>query len=158
MILSLNATYKRPESVLVVVHTKDAEILLLLRRDDPHFWQSVTGSMRENELSPLETALRELEEETGLTANDGMMRDCHYQEWFDIYPKWRHRYAPSTTRNLEHVFCFEVAKPRSVVLSLEHLNYEWVPKLLAVKKVISETNRNAILKFVKSVGEKNGRA
>ena len=37
--------YKRPESVLVVVHSSDGMILLLKRADIEDFWQSVTGSL-----------------------------------------------------------------------------------------------------------------
>ena len=36
--------YKKPVSVLVVIHTADLEILLLERAGHPGFWQSVTGS------------------------------------------------------------------------------------------------------------------
>lgn len=152
----MKKSYKRPESVLVVVH-QDEQVLLLLRGDAPNFWQSVTGSMGEGE-APLEAAWRELQEETGLTTVDGKMHDCARQEWFDIYPTWRHRYAPGITRNLEHVFSFKMTSSKPVVLSHEHLQFEWVPKDLAAKKVTSETNRNAILQFVKSRGEENGRS
>lgn len=57
---------KIPESVLVIVHTNDLEVLLLERADHPGFWQSVTGS-RDHWQEPLaETARRELWEETGI--------------------------------------------------------------------------------------------
>ena len=37
--------YKRPVSVLVVIYAEDTKrVLMLQRRDDPDFWQSVTGS------------------------------------------------------------------------------------------------------------------
>ena len=35
---------KIPESVLVVIHTDDPQVLLIERSDHPGFWQSVTGS------------------------------------------------------------------------------------------------------------------
>ena len=37
-------TYKIPESVLVVIHTANLEVLLIERADHPGYWQSVTGS------------------------------------------------------------------------------------------------------------------
>lgn len=38
--------YKRPVSVLVVIYAEDTKrVLMLQRRDDPDFWQSVTGSL-----------------------------------------------------------------------------------------------------------------
>jgi len=40
-----------------VIYTAAAEVLLMQRCDVPTFWQSVTGSLRENE-TPLEAAKR----------------------------------------------------------------------------------------------------
>lgn len=145
----MKRVYKRPESVLVVVYAQN-QVLLLQRRDDPLFWQSVTGSMLSEETEPRESAIRELLEETGLTMAQGQMHDCEYSAWFDIYPHWLFRYAPGTTRNLEHVFCFEMATQAAITLSDEHLDYCWITKDEAVQKVISDTNRDAILKFVPS--------
>jgi 8-oxo-dGTP pyrophosphatase MutT (NUDIX family) len=58
--------FKKPVSVLVVIHTPALDILLLERAQHPGFWQSVTGSQEENE-SLLETACREVQEETGVS-------------------------------------------------------------------------------------------
>ena len=82
--------YKRPFSVLVVVHTRSGEVLLLRRRDPPDFWQSVTGSLREGE-SPAEAAARELAEETGI-AHAGLV-DCGITHRF---PMDRYREAIET--------------------------------------------------------------
>jgi len=57
--------YKIPISILVVIFNEKNECLLLKRKDRENFWQSVTGSIEENE-SPYEAAKREVEEETGI--------------------------------------------------------------------------------------------
>ena len=57
----------RPETiklVKVLVHDNDKVLLLHRRAERGNFWQPVTGSIEEGEL-PLETARRELVEETG---------------------------------------------------------------------------------------------
>ena len=59
------AEFRRPESVLVVVHTPELDCLLLERVEPRGFWQSVTGTLRWAE-TPAECAARELAEETGL--------------------------------------------------------------------------------------------
>ena len=53
-------TYKRPVSILVVIYAQDTKrVLMLQRRDDPDFWQSVTGSVEEGETAP-QAAMREV--------------------------------------------------------------------------------------------------
>ncbi len=139
---------KRPESVLIVVFTQQAEVLLLQRKDQPSFWQSVTGSL-ENHESKQETAWRELQEETGLGKADGLMTDCQLANWFEIYPMWRHRYAAGVTQNLEHVFTFEIPKIIPIAVSVEHLAYRWLTKDIACKMASSPSNQHAIETFIK---------
>lgn len=140
--------YKRPESVLVVIYTKAAEVLLMQRHDVPTFWQSVTGSLREEE-TPVEAAIREVWEETKLLAEEGL-QDCHYQTRFEIKPPWRSRYAPEVTHNIEHVFTLRLATRQPIRLNpKEHDAYCWLPRELAVAMVTSYTNRDAILNYVK---------
>ena len=95
--------HKLPISVLVVVHTPDGQVLLLERADRPGFWQSVTGSQNAGE-TLRETAVRELREETGIDAARYELVDWGKQNVYEIYPHWRHRYAPGVTHNTEHVF------------------------------------------------------
>ena len=97
---------KIPESVLVVIHTPELQVLLLERADHPGFWQSVTGS-KDRADEPLElTCRREVLEETGLDARaEGFrLQDWALENRYEIYPHWRHRYAPGVTHNTEHVF------------------------------------------------------
>ena len=58
--------FKIPESVLVVIHSSNLEVLLLERADRPGFWQSVTGSKDHRREATRQTAIREVEEETGI--------------------------------------------------------------------------------------------
>ena len=138
-------TCKCPFSVLVVVHTGDLDVLLLERADHPGYWQSVTGSLEAGE-SPSDAAMRELGEETGL--QQGELLDWEIETEYEIYPEWRHRYAPGVTRNIEHVFGFRLKKPQPVRLSpREHLNYLWLPFEDAAARVFSSSNASAILKL-----------
>ncbi len=137
--------YKRPESVLVVVYTAADEVLVLLRRQPPDFWQSVTGSLRWEETDPLDAARRELREETGLS-DEAEVVDCGVINRFPILPAWRQRYAPNVAENVEHVFRVLLPERRPILLNpAEHGEYQWLPRAVAAAKVASWTNRDAIL-------------
>lgn len=136
-------TYKRPESVLVVVHTPDLQILLLERADVPGYWQSVTGGLRWDE-TPAEAALRELSEETGL-ADPVPLRDLHESVTFPLVPPWRDRYPPDVTDNREHHFLYEAPAPVPIQPNpREHRRYQWLPAAQAAALVSSSSNRHRI--------------
>jgi dATP pyrophosphohydrolase len=138
------SAYKIPVSVLVVVHTPDLQVLLLERADHPGFWQSVTGSQDEGE-TLAQTAARELREETGLDAARYGLSDWRKQNQYEIYKRWRHRYAPGVTHNTEHVFSLLVPQPLPVTLApREHLRYEWLAWREAANKAFSWSNAEAI--------------
>lgn len=91
--------YKRPVSVLVLVHTPELLVLLLERVSHAGYWQSVTGSQETDE-TLVETALRELAEETGIQAAASDLRDWQLTNRYEIFAEWRHRYAPGVLHNL----------------------------------------------------------
>ena len=74
--------YKRPESILLVVHTRAGDALMLRRTSPADFWQSVTGSLEWHE-TPRQCAERELYEETGLEFG-GRLVDHRHNERFPI--------------------------------------------------------------------------
>ena len=136
--------WKRPESVLVVIHTPAFEVLLLERADHPGNWQSVTGSLESGE-TPAAAALRELAEETGFTACDGLLSDWRQQTVFEIFAHWRGRYAPGVTHNTEHTFSFCLPEARMPRLAPdEHLNGCWLTWQAAALRVFSWSNAAAI--------------
>ena len=138
------AAYKVPVSVLVVIHTPDLQVLLLERADRPGFWQSDTGSQEAGETLP-QTAQREVFEETGLDAGRFGLVDWRKQNQFEIYRRWRGRYAPGVTHNTEHVFSLQVPGSLPVTLAArEHLQYLWLPWRDAADKAFSWSNADAI--------------
>lgn len=138
--------FKIPRSVLVVIHTATLDVLLIERADKPGYWQSVTGSL-DAEDEPLDlTARREVLEETGITG--GELRDWGLENVYEIYPVWRHRYAPGVTHNTEHVFGLTVAAGTPVRLSpREHLAWRWLPWREAADACFSPSNAEAILQL-----------
>ena len=140
----VSTAYKLPVSVLVVIHTPELEVLLLERADRPGFWQSVTGSQDAGE-TLRQTARREVGEETGLDADRYELVDWEKQNQYEIYLRWRGRYAPGITHNTEHVFGLRLPGVLPVTLaSREHLQFMWLPWRYAADKVFSWSNAAAI--------------
>jgi dATP pyrophosphohydrolase len=139
-----SGAFKLPVSVLVLIHTSDGQVLLMERADAPGFWQSVTGSQNAGETLE-QTAIREVREETGLDATQFDLTRWGIENRYEIYDRWRHRYAPGVTRNTEHVFGLRLPAPLPVVLAPdEHVGCLWLPWSQAAEKCFSPSNAAAI--------------
>ena len=139
--------FKKPISSLVLIYTKDFKVLLMERADKAGYWQSVTGSLEDNE-TPKEAAIREVFEETGVDANQYALEDWQLSHVYEIYTHWRYRYAPDTTHNTEHIFGLNLPSELPIQLSKhEHVQYLWVDWRDAMEKVFSWTNVEAIKKL-----------
>jgi dATP pyrophosphohydrolase len=144
---------KIPESVLVVIHTAELEVLLIERADRPGYWQSVTGSKDRIDEPLAETAVREVFEETGIRVGSAEVPLARLRDWqlsnvYEIYPVWRHRYAEGVTHNTEHVFGLRVPRDIPVVLApREHLQHVWLPYREAADRCFSPSNAEAVLQL-----------
>ncbi len=151
------ANFKIPESVLVVIHTAALDVLLIERVDKVGYWQSVTGSKDTPDEALAVTARREVAEETGIVVHqsdsalaptDDDLKDWQLTNLYEIYPVWRHRYAPGTTRNTEHVFSLQVSRDIGITLSArEHTRHIWLPYHQAADRCFSPSNAEAILQL-----------
>lgn len=151
----MSATFKIPQSVLVVIYTPDLDVLLIRRADaweaGQDFWQSVTGSKDTEDEAWRATAVREVLEETGIDCHPQTPLSAHLHDWhlenvYSIYPRWLHRYAPGVTHNTERLFGLQV--PQRVTVTLqprEHTDYKWLPYGLASDLCFSPSNAEAIL-------------
>jgi dihydroneopterin triphosphate diphosphatase len=142
--------YKLPESVLVLIHTSSLQVVLLERADRPGLWQSVTGSKDSPNEPLVQVAIREVFEETGICIGSPevpfeCLKDWGSRNVYEIYPVWRHRYAPGVTHNIEYVFALQVPHATPIQLApREHLQYEWLSSTEAVKRCFSPSNAQAI--------------
>jgi dATP pyrophosphohydrolase len=143
--------YKTPISALVLIHTADLQVFFMERADKADYWQSVTGSVEGDE-TPMQAAIREVFEETGLDALQYDLQDWQVSNVYEIYPHWRHRYAPGITENREHLFGLTLPAALPIKLAPdEHVRYEWVDWREAAKRVFSWTNVDAL----KRLGERH---
>ena len=115
------------ECYIYSIINKKIKYLLLKRRMDnkvhPGIWQIVTGRIEENEKA-FETALRELEEETGLTTKR-----------FFVLPKVTQFYTyKNDSINIIPLFLAEV-EYKDAVISDEHSESGWFEINEAIKKI-----------------------
>jgi len=106
--------------VITAILTKDGEILILKRGHRVSTyrgrWAGVSGYLEENE-TPLERAMKEIEEETGLKNNEiKLIREGEVMEFIDENNGriWR-----------VHPFLFEV-KRKKIKIDWEHEEYRWI--------------------------------
>ena len=95
--------------------------------------------------------MREVEEETGIAVGSAAVPSSALRDWglrnvYELYPVWRHRYAPGVTHNTEHVFGLCVPAGTPVTLSpREHLQHVWLPWREAADRCFSPSNAEALL-------------
>jgi dihydroneopterin triphosphate diphosphatase len=149
--MSTEPAHKIPQSVLVVIHSPELEVLLIERAKQPGFWQSVTGSKDHLDEDWALTAIREVAEETGIVVGSPQVPAAALRDWalenvYEIYPVWRHRYAPGVTHNTERVFSLQVPRDTPITLApREHTQHVWLPWQEAADRCFSPSNAEAIL-------------
>lgn len=149
--MALLKPFKIPQSVLVVIYTHALDVLLIKRTDAEAYWQSVTGSKDTPQESYEDAARREVYEETGIdcrlgSPQAGQLRDWHLENVYEIYPRWRHRYAPGVVHNTEHLFGLLVPHDTPISLSpREHTAYQWLAHQEAAQMCFSPSNAEACL-------------
>ena len=126
----------------------DWEFLLLRRSMNtiyPGTWQGVTGKI-ENSETPYKTALRELEEETGLKAYRLFTVD-KVNMFYD---------AKKDTMNLIPVFGV-IVQSNDIILSKEHTEYKWCDLNETIKLITWDQQKKGVQIFYDMLIENNTR-
>ncbi|MGA8809560.1 MAG: NUDIX domain-containing protein, partial [Thermoanaerobaculia bacterium] len=134
----------RSESIrLVKVLVHDGERVLLLHRrpERGNFWQPITGSIEEGEL-PLDTARRELTEETG---HSGEPEAIDLEQSFMIESHFLEAKYPPPIVASETAFVVEVPPGLPVRMdAAEHDNYGWFTFAEAYERIRWTDDREAL--------------
>jgi bis(5'-nucleosidyl)-tetraphosphatase len=126
----------REKSCGVVVFRRNGETEYLLLHYESGHWDYAKGQVEAGE-SEGETAVRELQEETGLTAHfvDGFREEINY-----VY-QWQGKTVYKTV-----VFFLAEAKSGEVKLSYEHKGYTWLSYEKAMAQLTFDNAKNLLKK------------
>lgn len=110
---------------IVLFRKEDSKILFLLLHYPSGHWDFIKGKMEKGE-STHETAIREAEEETGIT-------DITFLENFEEWIKYDFQYQGELVRK-KVVFFLAETKTKEVMISHEHLDYTWMDYNTSMEK------------------------
>jgi len=131
------------DEVLLVVYRPGPEFLVLLRSPERHgYWNPAAGGVEQGE-TPGEAALRELEEETGLT---------HPARFEPLELKLGYRRPDGGPRITVHPFSVEAPPGWEPVLNDEHVEYRWCSAEEADRLLTYPEPRDAVRAVARQLG------
>jgi len=120
-----------------VVYSKSSEVSCLLLQYEAGHWDFVKGNVEEGETEK-DTTVRELSEETGIA-------DAQFIEGFREKIAYFYKRQGSTVYK-EVIFFLMEAKSTKVVLSFEHVGFDWLPYERAMAKLTFKNAREVLQK------------
>jgi 8-oxo-dGTP pyrophosphatase MutT (NUDIX family) len=124
-------------SGVVLFRKENDKILFLLLHYPSGHWDFVKGKMEEGE-TPHETAIRETQEETGIT--DVEFLD-NYEEWIQYNFQYRGELVQKKV-----VFFLGETKTKDITISHEHLNFTWMDYTTAMEKTTFDNAKTVLSK------------
>ncbi len=120
---------------IVLFRKEDSKILFLLLHYPSGHWDFVKGKMEKGE-STHETAIREAQEETGIT-------DITFLENFEEWIKYDFQYQGELVHK-KVVFFLAETKTKEVMISHEHLDYTWMDYNTSMEKTTFDNAKNVL--------------
>jgi 8-oxo-dGTP pyrophosphatase MutT (NUDIX family) len=124
-------------SGVVLFRREDGKILFLLLHYPSGHWDFVKGKMEEGE-SPHETAIRETNEETGIT-------DIEFLDNFEEWIQYNFQFQGELVQK-KVVFFLGETKTKDVKISHEHLNFTWMDYTTAMEKTTFDNAKTVLSK------------
>lgn len=124
-------------SGVVLFRREDGKILFLLLHYPSGHWDFVKGKMEEGE-SPHETAIRETNEETGIT-------DIEFLDNFEEWIQYNFQFQGELVQK-KVVFFLGETKTKDVKISHEHLNFTWMDYATAMEKTTFDNAKTVLSK------------
>jgi len=124
-------------SGVVLFRKENDKILFLLLHYPSGHWDFVKGKMEEGE-TPHETAIRETQEETGIT-------DVKFLDNFEEWIQYNFQYQGELVQK-KVVFFLGETKTKDITISHEHLNFTWMDYTTAMEKTTFDNAKTVLSK------------
>ena len=122
---------------IVLFRKENGKILFLLLHYPSGHWDFVKGKMEEGE-TPHETAIRETQEETGIT-------DVKFLDNFEEWIQYNFQYQGELVQK-KVVFFLGETKTKNITISNEHLNFTWMDYTTAMEKTTFDNAKTVLSK------------
>lgn len=143
--------WRSPHEVAVFVRRGDRYLLMLRSPRGEAYWHVVAGAREAGETNE-ETALRELEEETGLRPTTGLLDlDRHYSYAIDDEAVRRFRLPPGTRVVEVRSFVAEAPDAWEPTLNAEHTEHRWCT-LSEALSLVRWADTRATLEHLRRIG------
>ncbi len=129
---------------VVLFRRENSKILFLLLNYPSGHWDFIKGKMEVGETTH-QTAVRETQEETGIT-------DIVFLDDFEEWIKYNFQYHGELV-NKKVVFFLAETKTEQVLISHEHLDYTWADYEDAMKKTTFENAKSILTKAKTLLGK-----
>jgi 8-oxo-dGTP pyrophosphatase MutT (NUDIX family) len=124
-------------SGVVLFRKENDKILFLLLHYPSGHWDFVKGKMEAGE-TPHETAIRETQEETGIT-------DVEFLDNFEEWIQYNFQYQGELVQK-KVVFFLGETKTKDITISHEHLNFTWMDYTTAMEKTTFDNAKTVLSK------------
>ena len=124
-------------SGVVLFRKENDKILFLLLHYPSGHWDFVKGKMEVGE-TPHETAIRETQEETGIT-------DVEFLDNFEEWIQYNFQYQGELVQK-KVVFFLGETKTKDITISHEHLNFTWMDYTTAMEKTTFDNAKTVLSK------------
>jgi bis(5'-nucleosidyl)-tetraphosphatase len=135
---------KETSAGIIVYRKENTKKLFLLLHYPSGHWDFVKGKMEKNETTH-ETAIRETEEETGIT-------DIEFVENFEEWVGYDFKYQGELVQK-KVVFFLAETKTKEIKISHEHSGYIWMDYNLSMEKLTFDNAKTILTKAQKLLSD-----
>jgi len=137
----------KQKSVGVIIYRKQSRNIkyLLLLHQSGIYWKHPSGQVKSKKEDEMTTALRELEEETGLTKNDiNFISDFKEEVNYDFNVEIKNKRKQKI--NKISIFYLAQSKTDKIKISDEHLDWGWFDYETALKRAFFPRQQDLLKK------------